>query len=64
MFVACWFAVLKVGAVAVATMPLLRARELEYVCNKAQVKYALCDTRLGEEMKKTLPGAEKLKKSI
>jgi len=64
MFVACWFAVLKVGAVAVATMPLLRARELEYVCNKAQVRYALCDARLSEEMKKTLLGAEKLKKII
>ena len=64
MFVACWFGVLKAGAIAVATMPLLRARELEYVCNKAQVKFALCDTRLSEEMKKTLLGADKLKKVV
>ena len=64
MFVACWFGVLKAGAVAVATMPLLRARELEYVCNKAAVKYALCDIRLAEEMKKTLLSAERLKKVI
>ncbi len=64
MFVACWFGVLKAGAIAVATMPLLRARELEYVCNKARVKYALCDTRLAEDMKKTLLSAEKLKKVV
>ena len=64
MFVACWFGVLKAGAIAVATMPLLRARELEYVCNKARVKYALCDTRLAEDMKKTLLSADKLKKVV
>ena len=64
MFVACWFGVLKAGAIAVATMPLLRTRELEYVCNKARVKYALCDTRLAEEMKKTLLSADKLKKVV
>jgi len=64
MFIACWFGVLKAGAIAVATMPLLRARELEYVCNKAQVKYALCDMRLAEEMKKTLLSADRLKKVV
>ena len=64
MFVACWFAVLKAGAVAVATMPLLRARELQYICNKAEVRYALCDVRLDAEMKKTLPGAERLARVV
>ena len=64
MFVACWFAVLKAGAVAVATMPLLRARELQYICNRAQVRYALCDVRLDAEMKKTLPGAERLARVV
>ncbi len=64
MFVAGWFAVLKAGAVAVATMPLLRARELEYICNRAQVKYALCDVRLGHEMEKTRYGAERLKEVV
>jgi 2-aminobenzoate-CoA ligase len=29
MMAACWFAVMKVGAVAAATMPLLRAKELK-----------------------------------
>ncbi|HYB10863.1 MAG TPA: AMP-binding protein, partial [Alphaproteobacteria bacterium] len=36
MMAACWFGVLKAGGIAVATMPLLRARELVYVLEKAQ----------------------------
>ncbi|MBM3510793.1 MAG: benzoate-CoA ligase family protein [Alphaproteobacteria bacterium] len=64
MFVACWFAIMKAGAIAVPTMPLLRARELEYVTDKARVKYALCDERLTEEMKKTLLGSRHLKKLL
>ena len=51
MMVACWFAVLKAGAIAVATMPLLRAKELSYILDKAQVSLALCDARLADEMK-------------
>ena len=47
--VASWFAVLKAGGVCVSTMPLLRARELAYVADKARVEVALCDTRLVEE---------------
>ncbi|HSJ96105.1 MAG TPA: AMP-binding protein, partial [Myxococcota bacterium] len=44
--VACWFAVLKAGGIAVTTMPLLRARELAVILDKAQVGLALCDERL------------------
>ena len=51
MMVACWFAVLKAGGIAVATMPLLRAKELTYILDKAQVGLALCDARLADEMK-------------
>ena len=54
MLVACWFAVLKVGAVAVATMPLLRARELITVIERARVNAALCDASLKEEMQLAL----------
>ena len=43
--VACWFATLKVGAIAVTTMPLLRSRELRYILDKAHVALALCDAR-------------------
>jgi 2-aminobenzoate-CoA ligase len=49
--VAAWLAVLKVGAVVVTTMPLLRARELAEVIHKARVTLALCDGRLVEEMR-------------
>ena len=51
MMAACWFAVMKVGAVATATMPLLRAKELKHVIAKAQVTHALCDLRLAEELR-------------
>jgi 2-aminobenzoate-CoA ligase len=47
---ACWFGVLKAGGIAVATMPLLRARELAYVIDKAQVRYALCAEELIGEL--------------
>ena len=49
---ACWFAIMKVGAIAVATMPLLRAKELCQVVQKAQVSHALCDARLAEELQR------------
>jgi 2-aminobenzoate-CoA ligase len=48
---ACWLAVAKSGLIAVATMPLLRAKELGDVIDKAQVTAALCDARLAEELK-------------
>ena len=50
MMVACWMAVAKAGGVVVATMPLLRSRELSVIANKANVALALCDERLMEEM--------------
>src|SRR4029450_10790629 len=49
MMVACWFAIVKVGAVVVCTMPLLRVRELTYIANKAEIALALCDTRFAAE---------------
>jgi 2-aminobenzoate-CoA ligase len=48
---ACWFAVLKAGAIAVTTMPLLRSRELRYILEKAQVSAALCDTRFDASLR-------------
>jgi 2-aminobenzoate-CoA ligase len=50
MMAACWFAVMKAGGIAVATMPLLRAAELTKVVDKARVTHALCDARLVEEL--------------
>ena len=45
-----WLAVVQAGAVAVATMPLLRAKELIEVIDKAQPTLALCDERLLDEL--------------
>jgi len=48
--VAAWLAVTKAGAVAVNTMPLLRAGELGTIVDKAQIAFALCDNRMGDEL--------------
>ncbi|HZY99916.1 MAG TPA: AMP-binding protein [Candidatus Baltobacteraceae bacterium] len=50
MLAACWFGVLKAGAIAVTTMPLYRATELRHMMEKAQVKHALCDVGLRDEL--------------
>lgn len=41
---------LKAGLVVVPTMPLLRAKELKQIVDKARVAAALCDARLVEEL--------------
>jgi 2-aminobenzoate-CoA ligase len=48
--VACWLAATKAGAVVVNTMPMLRAGELRQIVDIAEVKLALCDTRLMDEL--------------
>jgi 2-aminobenzoate-CoA ligase len=50
MLAACWLAVVKAGMIAVATMPLLRAKELTDIATKAEVNAALCDVRLLGEL--------------
>jgi 2-aminobenzoate-CoA ligase len=50
--VAAYFAVLKAGGVVVATMPLLRAKELGQMLRKGRISHALCDARLAEELRK------------
>jgi 2-aminobenzoate-CoA ligase len=54
MMAACWFAVLKVGGVAVATMPLLRVRELTYIAEKAKIRLALTDARVAAECEQAM----------
>jgi 2-aminobenzoate-CoA ligase len=50
MMVACWFAVLKAGGIVVATMPLLRSKELITIIDCAEISHAFCDSDLAEEM--------------
>lgn len=51
MFVATWFAILKAGGIVVATMPLLREKELTVMIDSAEITHAFCDIRLIDEMK-------------
>jgi 2-aminobenzoate-CoA ligase len=61
MMAACWLAVVKAGAIAVATMPLLRSKELIDVIDKAQISHALCDARLVDELQAARASAPTLK---
>src|SRR5581483_6321730 len=47
--VACWFAVLKAGCVAVCTPPLLRTKELVPIIRKAEVNLCITDQAIAEE---------------
>src|SRR5919106_53655 len=48
--VACWLAATKAGAAGVHTNPMLRARGLAQIVDKAEVGFALCDTRIKDEL--------------
>ena len=50
MLIASWFAVLKAGGIAIATMPVLRERELVYMMGKAKVNLAISDIKLAEDI--------------
>ncbi|MGV3695986.1 AMP-binding protein [Flavobacterium sp.] len=50
MMVACWFAILKAGGIVVATMPLLRSKELTTIIECAEISHALCEKSLQDEM--------------
>jgi 2-aminobenzoate-CoA ligase len=55
MLAACWLAVVKAGGIAVASMPLLRAKELTEMVGAARISHALCDARLTAELTRALP---------
>jgi 2-aminobenzoate-CoA ligase len=64
MMVAAYLAVVKAGAIVVATMPLLRAKEIAYPTAKAKIRLALCDHRLAEEMEKARSLAPELERVV
>ncbi|MEZ5605636.1 MAG: AMP-binding protein [Burkholderiaceae bacterium] len=53
-----WLGVVKAGLIAVATMPLLRAAELDKIIDKARPALAICDVDLLKEM---VPAAQDAK---
>ena len=55
--VALYMAIIKAGGIVVATMPLLRSRELVQILDKAKIGLVLSDAALGEEMEKAAGAA-------
>ena len=64
MMVAAYFAVIKAGGIVVATMPLLRAKEIAFPITKAEIRLALCDVRLADELEKARPLAPLLDRVV
>ncbi len=62
--VAVWLAVTKAGAVAVNTMPMLRAGELTTIVNKAEIGLALCDNRIADELVASAKGSAFLRSVV
>ena len=62
--IACWLAATKAGAVVVNTMPMLRVGELTKIVDKAEIKLALCDTRILDELVACAKGSRFLKSVV
>jgi 2-aminobenzoate-CoA ligase len=52
MLFAAWLGILKAGGIVVATMPILRAGEIETIVGRAQVSHAIVDARTAEDFGK------------
>jgi 2-aminobenzoate-CoA ligase len=61
MLAACWFGVIKAGGIAVATMPMLRAKELRTIIEIAQATHALCDAALIDELQQAIATSPQLR---
>jgi 2-aminobenzoate-CoA ligase len=64
LMVATYLAVIKAGGIVVATMPLLRAKELAAIVDKAQISLAVCDARLTDELEKARPACPTLTSTV
>ena len=58
-FVSTWLAVQKIGAVGVATMPMLRARELTYIVNDSETSVVVCQRDLIDEIDRARPAFDR-----
>src|SRR5580704_10820071 len=61
---AAWLAVMKAGAIAVTTMPLLRAKELIVIAERAAIDHALCDVRLSEDLSSAARATRRLNRIV
>jgi 2-aminobenzoate-CoA ligase len=64
MMAAAYLAILKAGGIVVATMPLLRAKELSVIVDKAQISLAICDQRLRDDLDRVMVGSPYLKRIV
>ncbi len=62
--VASWLATLRIGAIAVMVMPMLRSRELYYRTNDSECTLVLCDAASIDEVRKAEPMMESVKKIL
>ena len=63
-FVAAWLGVTKAGAVAVNSMPMLRAGEIAKMVDKAEIALALCDSRIDAELRACAGDSRFLKRVV
>ncbi len=61
---AAWLATVKAGLVAVTTMPMLRAKELRVIAERAQCQAALCDARLEDELREAVKSPSTVKELV
>jgi len=61
MLAACWLAVVRAGAIAVPTSPMLREQELAFIVNKLRIRLALCEMSLGADLEAVLARSEWLR---
>lgn len=61
---AAWLATVKAGLVAVTTMPMLRAKELRVIIERAQCQAALCDARLEDELREAVKAPSTVKELV
>jgi 2-aminobenzoate-CoA ligase len=61
---AAWFGIVKAGGIVVATMPLLRARELATILEISQASHALVDAAVAAELDLARPEAPALRSVV
>jgi len=64
MLIIAWFAILKAGGIAIATMPVLRERELVYMIGKARIQLSICDNKLAEDIEKAKKNTSDLRRIL
>jgi 2-aminobenzoate-CoA ligase len=63
-FITAWLAIIRIGAVVVATAPPLKARELSAIVESAKPKIVISEPDLMDELDKVTPSIERFAESI